>query len=155
MTVNRHLAAALAVALLVSVPALGCGSDDGDNGTTEAATGADTGTRTLGEGIEKLQEAQTQVCPELADLEANLTEVSTSGTEAGQDVLQGLGDAGAAIEARVAALNAAGLDDAATAAEDLASRLKSLSTSSGEDARALAGEAADGAQQLTDALQCP
>ena len=74
------------------VPALGCGSDDEDNAATEAATGAngdaDTGTRTLGEGIESLQEAQAQLCPELADVEADLTEVSTSGTEAGQDVLE-------------------------------------------------------------------
>ena len=38
---------------------------------------------------------------------------------------------------------------------DLASSLESLAASGGEDAQARAGEAADGVQQLTDALQCP
>ena len=88
---TRRFGAALVVAVVVLVSALGCASDDDDSGTTEAATGAtgntDTGTRTLGEGIENLQDAQAQLCPELANLSADLTEISTSGTEAGQDAL--------------------------------------------------------------------
>ena len=71
--VTRRFGAALVVAVVVLVPALGCGSDDDDSAATEAATGAtDTGTRTLGEGIENLQEAQAQLCPELSDLSADL-----------------------------------------------------------------------------------
>ena len=154
----RRFAAVLTVALM-ALAALGCASDDESDAPTEAATGTngntDTGTRTLGEGIENLQEAQAQLCPELSDLESDLTEVSTSGTEAGQDVLEGLGSFASALEAAASTLTGAGAEDAATAAEDLASSLESLSTSGGEDAQALAGEAADGAQQLTDALQCP
>lgn len=134
---------------MVMVPALGCGGDDEDAATTEAATttsddaGAGTGA------------AQAQLCPQLSGLEADLEDVSASGTEAGQDVLEGLGSFAAAFETAATTLTAAGATDAATAAEDLAANLESLSTSSGEDARALAGEAADGAQQLSDALQCP
>ena len=140
--VTRCFAAAF-VAAFVMVAALGCGSDEGNapteaapaNATTEAATGnADTGTGTGG-AIESLQEAQAQLCSEVSDLEADLTEVSTSGTEAGQDVLERLGSGAAALEAGAATLRTAGADDAATAAEDLASRLQSLSTSGGEDAQ--------------------
>ncbi len=128
--VTRCFAAAFVAAFIV-VAALGCGSDEGNapteaatgNATTAAATGsADTGTATA-EGIDSLQEAQAQLCSEVSDLEADLTEVSTSGTEAGQDVLERLGSGAAALEAGAATLRTAGADDAATAAEDLASRL--------------------------------
>ena len=74
--VTRRFGAALVAALMVSVLALGCASDDEGDATTEAATGAtgstDTGTRTLGEGIENLQEAQAQLCPAMESLSADL-----------------------------------------------------------------------------------
>ena len=92
--VTRRFAAALTAALMVLVRALGCGSDDDESAPTEAATGtnhADTATGTVDEDIDSLQEAQAQLCPELSDLEVDLTEVSTSGTEAGQDALAGFG----------------------------------------------------------------
>ena len=157
--VTRRFAAVLTAALMVVVPALGCASDDDGSAPTEAATGtndsADAATGTVDEGIDSLQEAQAELCPELSDVEADLEEVSTSGTEAGQEALAGFGSFAASLEAVAAALTSAGATDAATAAEDLAASLESLSTSGGEDARAAAGEAADGAQQLTEALQCP
>ena len=155
---TRRVAAALTAALMVLIPSLGCGSDDDDGSApTAAATGttAETGTGTVDEGIDSLEEAQAQLCPELSDLEGDLEEVSTSGTEAGQEALAGFGSFAAALEAASAALTSAGATDAATAAEDLAASLESISTSGGEDARAAAGEAAEGAQELTDALQCP
>jgi hypothetical protein len=136
---------AMIVALLVTVPALGCASDDEGSVTSEA-------TATAGAGLEA---AQTQLCSRLSDVEADLTEISASGTEAGEDVRAGFGSLAVALEASVATLNAAGAGEAATAAEDLASALESLSTSSGEDARASAGEAADKTQQLSEELQCP
>ena len=156
---TRRVAVALTVALLVSVPALGCAADDEATAPSEAAadtTGsADTGTRTAGQAIETLQEVQAQLCGELSDLDADLTEVSTSGTEAGQDVLDRIGSFAATFETGAASLTAAGADDAAAAAEELAANLESLSTSGGEDARAAAGDAADRAQELSDAMQCP
>ncbi len=156
---TRRLATAFTIALLAFVSASGCASDDEGNEPTEAATDAadssETDARTLGEGIESLQDAQARLCPELSDLEADLREVAASGTEPGQDALAGLGSFAAAFEAAATALTGAGAADAAAAAEDLASSLEALSTSGGEDARARADEAADAAQQLTDALQCP
>ena len=148
--VNRRFVAALVAALLVLIPALGCGSDDDDSATTAAATGTDTGN-----GVDSLQEAQTQLCSRLSDVEADLTEVSTSGTEAGQDVLAGLASFAAALTASAETLTTAGAADAATTAKNLASDLESLSTSGGEDAQARAGDAADEAQQLSDELRCP
>ena len=154
---TRRVMVGLTVTLLVLVPGVGCASDDEGNAPSEAATNdtTATATRTPGEGIENLQEAKAQLCPELSDLEGELTEVSESGTEVGRDVLEAFESSAAAFESAAAALSGVGAADAATAAEDLASSLESLSTSGGEDARARAGEAADGAQQLTDALQCP
>ncbi len=153
-TVNR-LFLVLTVALLVSVPALGCASDDGGGTATQAApstsAGSDTGASTLGAGIESVQ---GQLCPGLSGLEADLTEVSTSGTDAGQDVLAGIGSFASALETAAATLSAAGATDVATAATDLAASLESLSTSGGEDARALAGDAVEQTQQLTETLQC-
>jgi hypothetical protein len=155
MNSNRYatfrLGATLIVALLVLVSAVACGSDDEGSAPTEAATtNGDSGTG----AIASLQEAQAQLCSRLSDVEADLTEVSTSGTEAGQDVLARLASFAAALEASAATLTTAGAADAATAAENLASDLESLSDSSGEDAQARAGEAADSAQELTEALQC-
>ena len=151
--VTRHFATALVAALLVLVPALGCGGDD--EGSANDARLRPRATGSTGTGIENLQEAQAQLCPELSDLSADLAEVSTSGTDAGQDALARIGSAAATLAASATALTQAGADDAATAAEDLSSSLKSLATSGGEDAQARAGEAADGVQQLSDALQCP
>ena len=155
----RRIAAALTAALMVLVPSLGCGSDDDGSAPTAAATGttdsAETSAGTVDEGIDSLQEAQAELCPELSGVEADLEEVSTSGTEAGQEALAGFGSFAASLDAVAAALTSAGATDAATAAEDLAASLESLSTSGGEDARAAAGEAAEGAQQLAEALQCP
>jgi hypothetical protein len=145
------IGATLIVALLVLVAATGCGSDDGGTASTAAAeTSGASGTVVAG-----LQEAQAKLCSKLSDVEADLTEISTSGTEAGQDVLAGFGSFATALEAGAATLNAAGAGEAATTAENLASDLKSLATSGGEDAQARAGEAADKAQQLTEDLQCP
>ena len=151
---TRRLLLVLATAVLVSVPAVGCASDDGGDTATQAApsTSADTGADTLGAGIENLQ---GQLCSGLTELEGNLTEISTSGTDAGQDVLAGIGSFATALDAAAAALTGAGASDAATAAEDLAASLESLSNSTGEDAQAGAGEAAEKAQQLSDALECP
>ncbi len=149
--VTRHFATALVAALMVLVPALGCGGDDEGSGTTEAATAASRpvpGSRTS-------RRPRPSSVPELSDLSADLAEVSTSGTDAGQDALARIGSAAATLAASATALTQAGADDAATAAEDLSSSLKSLATSGGEDAQARAGEAADGVQQLSDALQCP
>lgn len=154
--VTRRVAAALTVALLVSVPALGCAGSEESTAPSEAAadaTGsADTGASTVGQ---RLQEVKTQLCGELSDLDADLTEVSTSGTEAGQDVLDRIGSFATTFESGAASLTAVGADDAAAAAEELAANLESLSTSGGEDARALAGDGAERAQELSDALQCP
>ena len=133
----RRLAAVFTAALMIVLLGVGCGSDDGGSAPTVAAPGAtdtNAGTGTLGAGITSLQDAQAQLCPELSSLEADLAEVSTSGTEAGQNVLAGLGSFAAAFEAAGTALTSAGADDAATAASDLAASLESLSTSSGEDA---------------------
>ena len=153
---TRRVAAALTVALLVSVPALGCAGSEESTAPSEAsadATGsADTGASTVGQ---RLQEVKTQLCGELSDLDADLTEVSTSGTEAGQDVLDRIGSFATTFESGAASLTAVGADDAAAAAEELAANLESLSTSGGEDARALAGDGAERAQELSDALQCP
>ena len=46
MTVTRRFAAFLTVALVVSVPALGCGSDDEGNAPNAAATVATANTDT-------------------------------------------------------------------------------------------------------------
>ena len=105
--------------------------------------------------VRRLQEVKTQLCGELSDLDADLTEVSTSGTEAGQDVLDRIGSFATTFETGAASLTAVGADDAAAAAEELAANLESLSTSGGEDARALAGDGAERAQELSDAMQCP
>ncbi len=143
---TRRVMAALTVTLLVFVAAVGCASDDDGNAPTEETTNdaTATATRTPGEGIENLQQAKAQLCPELSDLETDLTEVSASGTEVGQDVLEAFESSAAAFESAAAALSGVGAEDAATAANDLASSLESLSTSGGEDAQARAGEAADG-----------
>ena len=118
---TRRFGAALFAALVVLVSALGCASDDDDGASTEAATGAtgstDTGTRTLGEGIENLQEAQAQLCPELSDLSADLTEISTR--PAGQDALAAIGTIAAGLADAATALTEAGDDEAASAADDL------------------------------------
>ena len=150
---TRRFAAALVAALIVLVPALGCASDDEGSATTEAASTAPSGTGTVDDGVD-IEEAQAQLCSGLSDLEADLTEVSAGGTEAGADLRARLASFAAALEAGAQTLTTAGAADAATAAENLASDLESLSTASGEDAQARAGEAADGAQQLTDALEC-
>ena len=146
-----RIGVATIIAVLVLVSALGCGSDD----EVSVPTGAATTNGASGTVVAGLQEAQAQLCSKLSDVQADLTEISTSGTEAGQDVLAGFGSFATTLEAGAATLNAAGAGEAATAAENLASDLKSLSTSGGEEARAGAGEAADKAQQLTDDLQCP
>ena len=119
---TRRLGASVLMALMVMVPGLGCGSDDESSTPTEAATEAATGatdteTRTLGEGIENLQEAQAQLCPELSDLSGDLTEISASGTEAGEDVLEGIASISEALTTSAAALTDAGNDEAASAAE--------------------------------------
>jgi len=155
MNANRYatfrLGATMIVALLLLVSALGCASDDEGGASTQAAvTSGDTGTA----GI-SLQAAQAALCSKLSDVEADLTDISTNGTEAGDDVRAGFGSFASALETAAATLNAAGAGDAATAAENLASDLESISTSSGEEAREGAGEAAEKAQQLTDELQCP
>ncbi len=142
--------AATIVALLVLVSAVGCGSDDEGSASTQAAvTSGDTGTA----GV-SLEAAQAALCSKLSDVEADLTDISTNGTEAGDDVRAGFGSFASALEAAATTLNAAGAGDAATAAENLASDLESLSTSGGEDAQEGAGEAADKAQQLSGELQC-
>jgi hypothetical protein len=153
LRVSRLFVAALTLVSLLAVAA-GCGSSDEGAASTAAATGTG-GSRTLGEGIENLQDAQAQLCPELVTLKADLTEVSATGTDAGQDVLDRVAALADTAKTAAASLNTAGAEDAATAAEDLSSSLESLSTSGGEDARALADEAAVKTQQLTDALQCP
>jgi hypothetical protein len=150
--VTRRFGAALVTALVVVVPAFGCASDDEDSTTSEAAATAPPGTGTVDEGVD-IEEAQAQLCSGLSDLEADLTEAS-GGTEAGADLRARLASFAVALEAGAQTLTSAGAADAATAAESLASDLESLSTASGEDAQARAGEAADGAQQLTDALEC-
>ena len=156
MNSNRYatfrLGATLIVALLVLVSAVACGSDDEGSAPTEAATtNGDSGTG----AIASLQEAQAQLCSKVSDVEADLTEISVSGTEAGEDVRASFASLAEALEDGAATLSAAGAGEAATAAEDLASDLESLSTSGGEDARAGAAEAADKAEQLTEDLQCP
>ena len=63
---TRRIAAASTAALMVLVPSLGCGSDDDDGSApTAAATGttAETGTGTVDEGIDSLQEAQASSVP--------------------------------------------------------------------------------------------
>jgi hypothetical protein len=150
-TRTTRIGAATIVALVVLVSVVGCGSDDEGSPTAEATvTSGDSGTA----GV-SLQAAQAALCSRLSDVEADLTEISANGTEAGDDVRAGFGSFATALEAAAATLSGAGAEDAATAAEDLASDLDSLSTSGGEDARAGAGEAADKAQQLADELQCP
>ena len=152
--VTRRFGAALVAVLMVAIPALGCASDDEDSTTSEAATStAASGTGTVDEGID-IQEVQAQLCSGLSDLEADLTEVSAGESEVGAELRARLASFATALEAGAQTLTTAGAADAATAAESLASDLESLSTSSGEDAQARAGEAADGAQQLTDALEC-
>ena len=143
--------AALIVAVLVTVSALGCGSDD----EVSVPTGAATTNGASGTGVAGLEQAQAALCAKLSDVKTDLTDISANGTEAGQDVLAGFGSFAAALKTGAASLSAAGAGEAATAAESLASDLESLSTSGGEDAQARAGEAADKAQQLTEDLQCP
>ena len=153
--VTRRFGAALVTALVVAVPTFGCASDDEDGTTSEAAAStAASGTGTADEGIDSLEEAQALACSGLSDLEADLTELSAGETEAGADLRARLAVFAAALEGVAESLTTAGAADAATAAETLASDLEALSTASGEDAQARAGEAADGAQQLTDALEC-
>ena len=158
--VTRRFGAALVAALMVSVLALGCASDDEGDATTEAATGAtgstDTGTRTLGEGIENLQEAQAQLCPELSNLSADLDgDLHRRGPRAARTPLPPSRSTAAALAASAPSLTEAGADEAAAAAEDLASSLESLAASGADDIEDAAGEAAEGVEQLTDALQCP
>jgi hypothetical protein len=152
VSVVRRFPVALALVFLVVVAA-GCGSNDEAAAPTAAATAGngDTG-GTLTEGI---QNAKAELCPRLVDLKADLTEVSASGTDAGQDVLDRLAASANTVKTAAASLSTAGAEDAATAAEDLSSSLESVSTSGGADARALAGEAAVKTQQLADTLQCP
>jgi len=152
--VTRRFGAALIIALVVAVSAFGCASDD-DDATSEAATStAASATGTVDEGVDSLEEAQALACSGLSDLESDLTELSAGETGAGADLRARLAAFAAALEGVAESLTTAGAVDAATAAEDLASDLEALSTASGEDAQARAGEAADGAQQLTDALEC-
>src|SRR6186997_2806721 len=96
------IGATVIVALLVLVAAAGCGSDDGGTASTAAAeTSGVSGTGAAG-----LEQAQAALCSKLSDVEADLTDISANGTEAGQDVLAGFGSFATALEAAAATLNA-------------------------------------------------
>ena len=155
---TRRFGAALVVAVVVLVSALGCASDD-DSATTEAATGA-TGYRHRNAHARRGNREPpggpgAALSRAVGPLGGPRRRSPPSGTEAGQDALAAIGSTAAALADSATSLTEAGADEAASAAEDLASSLESLAASGGEDAQARAGEAADGVQQLTDALQCP